>query len=213
MANDKIGTQFPVSGDFATSAALTAGLATKQNTGDYATNTALTTGLAARSLTTHNHSGVYATVAHAHAGVYAPAGAVPSQAPTEYECYYVLYRDDLGDLSWYDLVNNPLNLNLAGNIVNTQNGMVAFDAGMCLLNNLSGMTVLDAEQQYLIDGIDDAGICLRWGGYDGWPTLGFFGHGPVQRPSVSGSRGGNAALASLLTALANLGLIANSTTA
>ena len=44
-------------------------------------------------------------------------------------------------------------------------------------------------------------------------TLGFFGAGGITKPSVTGSRGGNAALASLLTALANLGLIFNDTTA
>jgi hypothetical protein len=42
--------------------------------------------------------------------------------------------------------------------------------------------------------------------------LGFFNTTPISKPTVSGSRGGNAALASLLTALANLGLITNSTT-
>jgi hypothetical protein len=36
---------------------------------------------------------------------------------------------------------------------------------------------------------------------------------PVSPPSVTGSRGGNAALASLLTALASLGMITNNTTA
>ena len=40
-----------------------------------------------------------------------------------------------------------------------------------------------------------------------------FGVTPVSRPTVTGSRGGNAALASLLSALASLGLITNSTTA
>jgi hypothetical protein len=42
--------------------------------------------------------------------------------------------------------------------------------------------------------------------------IGFFGVTPTAKPTVSGSRGGNAALASLLTALANLGLITDSTT-
>lgn len=36
---------------------------------------------------------------------------------------------------------------------------------------------------------------------------------PVSPPSVTGSRGGNAALASLLTVLASLGLITDNTTA
>lgn len=44
-------------------------------------------------------------------------------------------------------------------------------------------------------------------------TLAFYGGGAVAKPTVTGSRGGNAALASLLTALANIGLITDSTTA
>jgi hypothetical protein len=43
--------------------------------------------------------------------------------------------------------------------------------------------------------------------------LGFFATSPIAKPTVTGSRGGNAALASLLTALANYGLITNSTSA
>lgn len=42
--------------------------------------------------------------------------------------------------------------------------------------------------------------------------LGFHSATPIAKPTVTGSRGGNAALASLLTALANYGLITNSTT-
>lgn len=44
-------------------------------------------------------------------------------------------------------------------------------------------------------------------------TVGFYGAAPVARATVTGSRGGNAALASLLTALAGCGLIVDSTTA
>lgn len=43
--------------------------------------------------------------------------------------------------------------------------------------------------------------------------FGFFGATAVARPTVTGSRGGNAALASLLTGLANLGLITDSSSA
>lgn len=43
--------------------------------------------------------------------------------------------------------------------------------------------------------------------------LGFHGSAPVAKQTVTGSRGGNAALASLITALANLGLITDNTTA
>ena len=49
-------------------------------------------------------------------------------------------------------------------------------------------------------------------GYSGG-SIGFLGASAITKPSVTGSRGGNAALASLLTALANLGLITDSTTA
>ncbi len=42
--------------------------------------------------------------------------------------------------------------------------------------------------------------------------LGFFNATPVVQPTVTGSRGGNVALASLLTQLASLGLIVDSTT-
>ena len=42
--------------------------------------------------------------------------------------------------------------------------------------------------------------------------LAFFGGTPQAKPTVTGSKGGNAALASLLTQLANLGLITDSTT-
>lgn len=44
-------------------------------------------------------------------------------------------------------------------------------------------------------------------------NLGFYGASAQAKPTVTGSRGGNAALTSLLTALATLGLITNSTTA
>jgi len=46
--------------------------------------------------------------------------------------------------------------------------------------------------------------------HDG-PTVGFYGTAPVTKPIVTGSRGGNAAVTSLLTALAGMGLITDST--
>jgi hypothetical protein len=44
-------------------------------------------------------------------------------------------------------------------------------------------------------------------------TLGFYNTARIAKPTVSGSRGGNAALASLITALENLGLITDSSSA
>jgi hypothetical protein len=52
-------------------------------------------------------------------------------------------------------------------------------------------------------------VLLRWG----TTGIGVFGASQQAKPTVAGSRGGNAALTSLLTALATLGWITNSTTA
>lgn len=54
---------------------------------------------------------------------------------------------------------------------------------------------------------------LRGEGTGSAAAIGFLGAAAITRPTVTGSRGGNAALASALTALANLGLITDSTTA
>lgn len=55
------------------------------------------------------------------------------------------------------------------------------------------------------------GIRIEAGG--GSALIGFYGAAAVAKPTVTGSRGGNAALASLLTQLASLGLIVDSTSA
>jgi hypothetical protein len=70
------------------------------------------------------------------------------------------------------------------------------------------------------DSGNDLGAMLTLTRSDGAVVLGrsggkhgFYGGAAVAKPTVSGSRGGNAALASLLTALDSLKLITNSTTA
>lgn len=45
-----------------------------------------------------------------------------------------------------------------------------------------------------------------------YDRVGFFGNTPISRPTVTGSRAGNAALASLMTTLATYGLVVDSTT-
>lgn len=55
--------------------------------------------------------------------------------------------------------------------------------------------------------------CMRMEADGSNPMIGFLGANAVARQTVTGSRGGNAALASLLTALATEGLITDSTTA
>lgn len=51
---------------------------------------------------------------------------------------------------------------------------------------------------------------FSWAQNAGAPLVGFYGTNPAAKPTVSGSRGANAALASLLTGLAGLGLITDS---
>lgn len=57
--------------------------------------------------------------------------------------------------------------------------------------------------------IDHAALSFQFSSLD----LGFFGVTPISKPTITGSRGGNAAVASMATALANLGLWTDSTTA
>jgi hypothetical protein len=58
----------------------------------------------------------------------------------------------------------------------------------------------------------DVGGVIRHMTFKSDGAVGFFGAGGVTRPTVTGSRGANAALASLLTALAQLGLVTDNTT-
>ena len=59
----------------------------------------------------------------------------------------------------------------------------------------------------------DVGGVIRHMTFKDDGSVGFFGAGGVTRPTITGSRGGNAALASLLTALVQLGLVTDNTTA
>lgn len=65
-------------------------------------------------------------------------------------------------------------------------------------------------------GVKDSGICTTLqnsaGDFKFPAKIGFYGKNPVARQAVSGSRGGNAAVTSLLASLAASGLIANNTT-
>jgi len=82
--------------------------------------------------------------------------------------------------------------------------------------SFTGLNIWDVSGPVWCRDASDSSIWLR---YDSEGTrigrsgsgLSFFQAAPISKPTVSGSRGGNAALASLLTALANYGLIADST--
>jgi hypothetical protein len=82
------------------------------------------------------------------------------------------------------------NLTCTAIFADAQNGQVnkalVTDHGDVILNNTNGTTLIKGN-------------------------IGFYGTTPIAKPAPTGSRGGNAALASLLTALANLGLITDST--
>ena len=59
-------------------------------------------------------------------------------------------------------------------------------------------------------GLLDSGGAAKFG----WNAtgLGFYGATPAAKPTITGSKGANAALTSLLSALATLGLVTDSTT-
>jgi hypothetical protein len=65
-----------------------------------------------------------------------------------------------------------------------------------------------ADGDVLIGDVNTARVIIAAAGNQ----LGFFGAGGVAQPTVVGAKGGNAALGSLLTALAALGLVIDSTT-
>ena len=63
--------------------------------------------------------------------------------------------------------------------------------------------VLSARGSILVEALKEVGGTLM---------LGFFGATPVAKPDIAGAKGGNVALANLLTALANLGILTDSST-
>ena len=71
--------------------------------------------------------------------------------------------------------------------------------------NVTGYTTLAGAQAN--------GDFTVFGALSAQGNVGFYGATPASKPTVTGSRGGNAALASLLTKLASLGLITDGTTA
>jgi hypothetical protein len=82
----------------------------------------------------------------------------------------------------------------------------AMDVGVVFDATTSACKLSDSNQYSLVTtAVSDAGA--------GNNTLGFYFTTPIAKQTVVGSRGGNAALADLLTSLANLGLITDSTTA
>ena len=90
--------------------------------------------------------------------------------------------------------NSDIYFAVSGGFVNA---MIVKASGAILVGRSSGLTGA---------GDMDVNGKLRVGS-----SIGFYGTTPIAKPTVTGARGSNAALTSLLTALANLGLITNST--
>lgn len=79
-------------------------------------------------------------------------------------------------------------------------------------NETHVQSVQGSSANLYLDAYDGTTIYngMRIGAVSGAPRIGFFNGTPAVKPTVTGSRGGNAALASLLTALAGLGLLTDS---
>lgn len=92
----------------------------------------------------------------------------------------------------------------SGDLALTANGKTFFSAVTVRAGTVGATDV--AQDVHLGAGVGGNGT-FRFNSND---QLSFYGATPQSKPTVTGSRGGNAALASLLTALANLGLITNS---
>lgn len=135
-----------------------------------------------------------------------------------------------GDLSWTNALTNGLTLSTASDnqlLLNAAGGgrytSVYFQnngtsKGQLVYDNSVGptlfITTLVANAQIILGG-GIAGTAITIDGSQNVKVsgnIGFNGTAAIAKPSVTGSRGGNAALASFLTALANYGLITDSTT-
>jgi hypothetical protein len=86
----------------------------------------------------------------------------------------------------------------------TSAGAYGAAAGTCVINAQGGLTLSVADVAAMaLDASGNAKFIKE---------TGFNNTAPIAKPTVTGSRGGNAALASLLTALANYGLVTDSST-
>jgi hypothetical protein len=118
---------------------------------------------------------------------------------------YFEHSNDAGKLGFWGLYGSGNTGFSPGSAVSRANLLEMFNSGGNIAFNAFGATSL----LYLLAN-GATGLTV---GYNSGPALGFFGAPPVVKPVITGSRGGNAALAVLLTALASLGLVTDATTA
>lgn len=90
-------------------------------------------------------------------------------------------------------------------------GQLGSSGGDIFLDNFSAGNEIKFRTSNTAVGVQNVPLRLGTAGSTA-SAIGFHNTTPIIKPSVTGSRGGNAALASLLTALANYGLITDSST-
>lgn len=119
----------------------------------------------------------------------------------------LIFKDDSGDQT-FEVGNSAStyqarvigDLNVTQNIEITSGSLLAQTAEF-----LDNVTISDGT--FIVEDSGNSRLEI------GSTGIGFFGSAQVAKPTVVGSRAGNAALNSLLSELANLGLVTNSTTA
>jgi len=109
-----------------------------------------------------------------------------------YEGCYTEDNYKVMDFGFYDEVLESRNSIGELSVCDRQITLCSFDAGISINGNID---------------LNSFSLCIDS------TFLGFYGGIAVEKPTVSGSRDGNAALESLLTALSNLGLITDNTSA
>lgn len=92
-------------------------------------------------------------------------------------------------------------------INNTFTEVTRYDLNVVMHNDYATITSFYSFPEQVLGDTNIDGQLIHTGS-----AAGFYNAAPIAKPTVTGSKGGNAALASLLTALANLGLITDSST-
>jgi hypothetical protein len=124
--------------------------------------------------------------------------------------------------STFVTVSNESGINLQGEFstsLSIGNGFISVvgpqaqppvDAPITFVAGLNSTSTGNNPFQFLTD----SGIIFEFGEPTfGTPKMAFFGATPVVKPNITGSRSGNAALASFLSGLNSLGLVTDNTTA
>lgn len=126
------------------------------------------------------------------------------------------FNDGTGALTDANSINSGalFRLDTFGNFTFDSSNSVSLAAGLAgetdlTLDQSSAAINIDAENAISIGG-NSPSTSVRFG--NGTCSLGFFNQAGITQPIVTGSKAGNVALTSLITQLAALGLIIDSTT-